>query len=196
MLLIIDNYDSFTHNLSQYFREIGQEVIVRANDDINIKEIENLAPDFIVISPGPKDPENAGISMSVISHFYKKIPILGVCLGHQCIGKVFGASITRAEKIMHGKTSKILHNRQGIFCDLPNNFDVMRYHSLIIDTKTLSTDFSIDAWAEDTIMAISHRKYPTFGIQFHPESILTEHGHMMLKNFINHKYQRRYSQLR
>lgn len=186
MLLLIDNYDSFTYNLVQYFQCLGQVVSVYAHDQIDIAQIEQLSPTYLVISPGPKGPEEAGISLAVIKHFYQKIPILGICLGHQCLAYAFGASIVQAPEIIHGKTSQILHNKQRLFRDVPNLFVATRYHSLAVDINTLSNCFAIDAWANDTIMAISHRQYPLFGLQFHPEAILTEHGLQLLSNFLNH----------
>lgn len=185
MLLIIDNYDSFTYNLAQYFRSLGQEVLVCAHDRITLKDIEQLAPNYIVISPGPKGPNDAGISLAVIEHFYQKLPILGVCLGHQCIAHLFGASITQASEVIHGKTSLIHHNGQALFEGLPFPFHGTRYHSLAIKTSTLPSIFTIDAWTTDnTIMAISHSDYPLYGLQFHPEAILTEHGIELLSNFL------------
>ncbi|WED43893.1 anthranilate synthase component II [Legionella cardiaca] len=188
MLLIIDNYDSFTYNLVQYFQYLGQQVMVYANDNIDIRTIRQLAPQYLVISPGPKGPQEAGISLAVIEHFHQQIPILGVCLGHQCLAYSFGASIIQAPTIMHGKTSAILHHKQGLFRCLPSPFQATRYHSLAIDTKTLPSCFSIDAWADDTIMAISHRQYPLYGLQFHPEAILSEHGLQLLTHFLEHEY--------
>lgn len=184
MLLIIDNYDSFTYNLVQYFQCLGQEVVVYAHDAITIDEIKQLAPKYIVISPGPKAPIDAGISLEVILHFYQSIPILGVCLGHQCIAHAFGAKIIQAPEIIHGKTSPIVHNKQRLFRDLPNPFLATRYHSLAVDVSTLPTCFTIDAWAHQTIMAISHQEYPLYGVQFHPEAILTEHGMTLLEHFL------------
>jgi anthranilate synthase component 2 len=184
MLLIIDNYDSFTHNLAQYFQCLGQDVLVYAHDSITISMIEQLAPDYLIISPGPKGPQETGVSLAAIDYFYKKIPILGVCLGHQCIGYAFGANVIHAPEIIHGKTSVISHNQQGLFAGLPTPFLGTRYHSLAIDRATLHKDFTVDAWTEDTIMAISHRDYPLYGLQFHPEAILTEHGMQLLSNFL------------
>ena len=188
MLLIIDNYDSFTYNIVQYFQSIGQEVLVFANDCITLQKIQELAPDYLVISPGPHGPLEAGNSLNVISHFYRDIPILGICLGHQCIAHAFGANIIRAPEAIHGKTSNIIHSQQGLFRELPTPFLGTRYHSLSIDKQTLPGCFHIDAWTNDTIMAISHRKYPLFGLQFHPEAILTEHGMQLLLNFLNYDY--------
>ncbi len=185
MLLIIDNYDSFTYNLVQYFQCLGQEVLVYAHDLIDIPMIQQLAPDYLVISPGPKGPQDAGISLAAIKHFYRDIPILGICLGHQCLAYAFGAHIISAPEIIHGKTSLIQHNKQGLFRDLPSPFPATRYHSLAVDINTLPTSFAIDAWANDTIMAISHRNYPLYGLQFHPEAILTEHGLELLSHFLH-----------
>lgn len=185
MLLIIDNYDSFTFNLVQYFQCLGQEVLIYAHDTIDIAMIEQLAPNYLVISPGPKGPEEAGVSLAAIKHFYRDIPILGVCLGHQCLAHAFGGKIIQAAEIIHGKTSSIRHNEQGLFCGLPNPFLATRYHSLAVDKETLPECFTIDAWANDTIMAISHQEYPLYGLQFHPEAILTEHGFQLLSQFLN-----------
>lgn len=186
MLLIIDNYDSFTYNLVQYFLILGQEVTVFQNDAIDLETIQQLAPQYIVISPGPKSPVDAGISLAIVKHFYQKVPILGICLGHQCIAHSFGASILPAPDIIHGKTSAIFHHKQGLFHSLPNLFLATRYHSLAVDSMTLPSCFTIDAWAKDTIMAISHRQYPLFGLQFHPEAILTEHGFQLLTHFLGY----------
>ena len=185
MLLIIDNYDSFTYNLVQYFQCLGQDERVYTHDAIDIQTIEQLAPDYLVISPGPKGPEDAGISCAAIQHFYSTIPIIGVCLGHQCIAAAFGGKIIQSPEIIHGKTSLISHHKQGLFDELPNPFLATRYHSLAIDINTLPNCFAIDAWADNTIMAISHRKYPLFGLQFHPEAILTEHGLKLLSHFLH-----------
>jgi anthranilate synthase component 2 len=185
MLILIDNYDSFTYNLVQYFLCLNQEVLTFKNDRISIEEIEHLAPDYLVISPGPKGPEDAGISLALINHFYQRIPILGICLGHQCLAYSFGASIIQAPEIIHGKTSLIRHHKQGLFHELPSPFKATRYHSLAVDIKTLPDCFAIDAWADSTIMAISHRQYPLYGLQFHPEAILSEHGPQLLKRFLN-----------
>ncbi len=190
MVLIIDNYDSFTYNLVQYFQCLGQQVVVYAHDRIDIPLVYELNPDYLVISPGPKSPLEAGISLAAIKHFYQHIPILGVCLGHQCLAYAFGANIIEAPEIIHGKTSSIMHNKQGLFRGLPNAFQATRYHSLAIDIPTLPDSFSIDAWANDTIMAISHRKYPVYGLQFHPEAILTEHGLQLLSHFLQNEYKK------
>ena len=188
MLLMIDNYDSFTYNLVQYFFELGQKVEVFRNDQISLQDIEKKSPDFLVISPGPCTPKEAGISVSAISHFAGKMPILGVCLGHQSIGAAYGAEIIKAEKIMHGKLSKINHNRSGIFSSIDNDFVATRYHSLIIDEETLSKDFEVSARSDDgTLMAIQHNTLPVTGIQFHPESIATENPDVLLKNFLEGK---------
>lgn len=185
MLLLIDNYDSFTYNLVQYFQCLGQEVLVFANDRISLAEIEALSPNYLVISPGPKGPKEAGISLALIKHFYQRLPILGVCLGHQCLAHAFGAAIIQAPEIIHGKTSAIIHHKQGIFRNVPSPFAATRYHSLAIESKTLPSCFSIDAWADNTIMAISHRQYPLYGLQFHPESILSEYGLELLTHFLH-----------
>lgn len=188
MLLIIDNYDSFTYNLAQYFQTLGQEVVVYTNDCIDIPLIQQLAPNYIVISPGPNGPEQSGISLAVIDYFYRTLPILGICLGHQCLAYAFGAKIIQAPEIIHGKTSQINHHKQGLFDGLPNPFLATRYHSLVVDINTLPDCFAVDAWANDTIMAISHREYPLYGLQFHPEAILTQHGLPLLANFLHHEY--------
>ncbi|GGI81014.1 anthranilate synthase component II [Legionella impletisoli] len=188
MLLLIDNYDSFTYNLVQYFQCLNQQVLVYPHDQITLEKIKELSPKHLVISPGPKSPLEAGISLSVIRHFFTQIPILGVCLGHQCLGHAFGARIIQAPKILHGKTSPIFHHKQGLFHDLPNNFLATRYHSLIIEPESLPDCFSIDAWANEVIMAISHRQYPLFGLQFHPEAILTEYGLQLLQRFLEHEH--------
>ena len=188
MLLMIDNYDSFTYNLVQYFFELGQKVEVFRNDQINLQEIEKKSPDFLVISPGPCTPKEAGISVNAISHFAGKVPILGVCLGHQSIGAAYGAKIIKANKIMHGKLSKISHNQSGVFSSIENNFTATRYHSLVIDEDSLSKDFEVSARSDDgTLMAIQHNVFPVTGIQFHPESIATENGKALLKNFLEGK---------
>ncbi|WP_133128213.1 aminodeoxychorismate/anthranilate synthase component II [Legionella nagasakiensis] len=188
MLLIIDNYDSFTYNLVQYFQCLEQEVVIYPHDKIAISDIARLSPDYLVISPGPKAPEDAGISLPAIKHFYQTIPILGICLGHQCLAHAFGGKIIQAPSIMHGKTSNIYHHKQGLFQGVPNHFRATRYHSLIADINTLPTCFAIDAWADETIMAISHRQYPLYGLQFHPEAILSEYGMQLLTNFLQYEH--------
>ena len=193
MLLMIDNYDSFTYNLVQYFGELGEDVQVYRNDKIQIDEIENLSPEHIVISPGPCTPNEAGISIEIIDNFKNKIPILGVCLGHQSIGQAFGGHIIHAGKIMHGKTSEIYHNNSDVFSGLDIPFIATRYHSLVIEKETLPDCFEITAWTKthdggiDEIMGVRHKDYPISGVQFHPESILTSYGHELLKNFLQHK---------
>ncbi|WP_199426847.1 aminodeoxychorismate/anthranilate synthase component II [Thermaerobacillus caldiproteolyticus] len=185
MIFMIDNYDSFTYNLVQYLGALGEELIVKRNDEITIKEIEKLNPDFLMISPGPCSPDEAGISMSAIEHFAGKIPIFGVCLGHQSIAQVFGGEVVRAERLMHGKTSQIFHDGKTIFTNVPNPFTATRYHSLIVKKETLPSCFDISAWTEEgEIMAIRHKTLPIEGVQFHPESIMTSHGMQLLKNFI------------
>jgi para-aminobenzoate synthetase component II len=188
MLLMIDNYDSFTYNLVQYLGELGEDIRVFRNDKIAIPEIEKLNPDKIVISPGPCTPKEAGISIKAIQHFTGKIPILGVCLGHQSIGAAYGAEIVNAPRLMHGKTSMIHHDGKTIFKDLANPFEATRYHSLIIKKETLSTDFEISAWTDqDEIMGIRHKRFILEGVQFHPESILTNAGKDLLRNFLKLK---------
>ena len=186
MLLMIDNYDSFTYNLVQYFGELGQEVKTFRNDQITIEEIKKLDPKYVVISPGPCTPKESGISMQVIDSFKEKKPILGVCLGHQAIGAVFGANIIKAKELMHGKTSEIQHDDNFLFEGMPNNFTATRYHSLVIEEKTLSEDLIVNARTEDgSIVGIQHRKLNVSGVQFHPESIMTENGKKLLSNFLN-----------
>ncbi len=190
MLLIIDNYDSFTYNLYQYFCELGVEVLVKRNDEITLAEIEQLLPQYLVISPGPCTPNEAGISLAAIEYFAGKVPILGVCLGHQAIAQVFGGNVVRADRVMHGKTSPIFHEKKGIFCDLPNPMTVTRYHSLIAEWATLPECFEVTAWTEkvgnaDIIMGMRHRELPIESVQFHPESILTEYGHDLLRHFLD-----------
>lgn len=185
MILMIDNYDSFTYNLVQYLCELGEKVRVFRNDKITIGQIRKLKPKKIVISPGPKTPQEAGVSNFVIEEFSGKIPILGVCLGHQCIGHVFGGRIIRAKKIMHGKVSDIYHVGRGIFRGIDNPFTATRYHSLLIEQKTFPSVLELTAWTKDQeVMAVRHKKDPTFGVQFHPESILTMAGKRILKNFL------------
>ncbi len=187
MLVIIDNYDSFTYNLSQYVSELGVNVHVFRNDETSLEAIQILNPSHIIISPGPCTPNQSGISLDVINYFAGKVPVLGVCLGHQSIAQVFGGNIIHAREMMHGKTSKIFHNGEGIFKDLPQDFTATRYHSLIIDKNTLPDCLSVSAWSKDSdeIMGIEHKTLALYGVQFHPESILTEHGHAMLKNFLS-----------
>ncbi len=186
MILMIDNYDSFTYNLVQYLGELGKELVVKRNDRITIAEIEQMKPERIVLSPGPKRPEDAGICVEVIRHFSGKLPILGVCLGHQSIGYALGGKIIRAQKLMHGKVSKITHDNKTIFKGLNNPFTATRYHSLVVEEKSLPAELEISARSEDNeIMGLRHRNYPLEGVQFHPESILTEQGKELLRNFIN-----------
>ncbi|EDT7379543.1 aminodeoxychorismate synthase component 2, partial [Salmonella enterica subsp. enterica] len=185
MILLIDNYDSFTWNLYQYFCELGTEVQVRRNDALTLAHIDALNPQKIVISPGPCTPNDAGISLAVIRHYAGRIPMLGVCLGHQAMAQAFGASVVRAAKVMHGKTSPVTHNGQGVFRGLPSPLTVTRYHSLIVDPATLPECFEITAWSEtQEIMGIRHREWDLEGVQFHPESILSEQGHALLENFL------------
>ena len=192
MLLMIDNYDSFTYNLVQYFGELGADVCVHRNDQITLDEVIKLNPERIVISPGPCTPNEAGISLEVIKHFADKVPLLGVCLGHQSIGQAFGGKIVHAGEIMHGKTSMIHHNNKGVFAGLENPFVATRYHSLVIEKDSLPDCLEITAWTEnengelDEIMGVRHKELNVEGVQFHPESILTQHGHDMLKNFLQH----------
>jgi para-aminobenzoate synthetase component 2 len=186
MILVIDNYDSFTYNLVQYLGELGEQVEVRRNDEIDIAGIEALKPDHILISPGPCTPNEAGISLSLIDHFKGKIPIFGVCLGHQSIGQVFGGDVVRAERLMHGKTSPIIHDGKTVFKGLPSPFTATRYHSLIVKRETLPDCLEISAeTAEGEIMGLRHKEYPIEGVQFHPESIITDHGLQILRNFLN-----------
>ncbi len=185
MLLMIDNYDSFTYNLVQYFGELKQDVRVVRNDQITVAEIEKLRPDHIVISPGPCTPNEAGVSVETIQKLAGKIPILGVCLGHQSIGQAFGGKIVRAKQLMHGKTSMIHHKDIGVFKGLPSPFEATRYHSLVIERESLPDCLEITAWTEDNeIMGVRHKTLAVEGVQFHPESILTQHGHQLLSNFL------------
>ena len=185
MLLMIDNYDSFTYNLVQYLRELGEDVVVYRNDKITLAEIEDLNPQRLVISPGPCTPNEAGISVEVIKYFAGKLPILGVCLGHQSVGQAFGGRIVRAERLMHGKTSPVFHDNRELFAGLPNPFDATRYHSLLVERSSFPACLEITAWtAEEEIMGLRHRDLPIWGMQFHPESILTVTGMDMLRNFI------------
>lgn len=202
MLLLIDNYDSFTYNLARYFEELGQQVLVKRNDEICCAEIRNLSPDYLVFSPGPCTPNSAGITLEAIKAFAGLIPILGVCLGHQAIGQAFGANVINAQQIKHGKTSKIYHSNSILFNDLPDTFVATRYHSLVLDRTSIPEDFNVTAWCSDNddiknhllpkewlekteVMAIEHKKLAIFGVQFHPESLLSEFGHRILNNFVN-----------
>lgn len=190
MLLMIDNYDSFTYNVVQYFGELGADVKVVRNDEITIEEIETLNPDHLVISPGPCTPNEAGVSVAAIRHFAGKLPILGICLGHQSIGQAFGGDIVRAGQVMHGKTSEMYHEDKGVFKNLSHPFTATRYHSLVIDKETLPDCLEVTAWTQnedgsiEEIMGVQHKTLPIQGVQFHPESILTQHGHDLLNNFL------------
>jgi len=185
MLLMIDNYDSFTYNIVQYFGELGEDVRTVRNDAISLEQIADLNPDRICVSPGPKSPKDAGVSVDVLREFAGKKPILGVCLGHQAIGEAFGGKIIRAKQVMHGKTSKIAHTGEGVFKGLPSPFTVIRYHSLAIERASLPSCLEVTAWTDDgEIMGVRHKEFDIEGVQFHPESILSEHGHAMLKNFL------------
>jgi anthranilate synthase component II len=187
MLLMIDNYDSFTYNLVQYFGELGEDVRVFRNDEITLQGIHELKPERLVLSPGPCTPAEAGICVEAIRHFAGKLPILGVCLGHQSIGAALGGKIIRAQRLMHGKTSVITTDERGVFAGLPHEFTVIRYHSLAIERESLPAELAVTATSEDgEIMGVRHKELPIEGVQFHPESILTEHGHAMLKNFLQH----------
>jgi para-aminobenzoate synthetase component 2 len=185
-LLVIDNYDSFTYNLVQYFGELNVNPVVKRNDEISVEEIRKLGPDRICISPGPGRPEESGISMDLVREFGSRIPILGVCLGHQCIAQVFGGEVVRAEKLMHGKTSVICHNNHGVFENLAQPLEATRYHSLIVKRESLPEPLEITAETQDgEIMGLQHRQFPIYGVQFHPESILTSEGRKLLANFLN-----------
>ncbi len=185
MIVMIDNYDSFTYNLVQYFSELGQDVVVHRNDKITIDQIKKLSPQYIVLSPGPCTPKEAGISLKVVDSFKDKVPILGVCLGHQTIGQAFGGKIIHAKTIMHGKTSEIHHTNEGVFKDIKSPFIATRYHSLVVEKASCPDCFDITAWTEDDeIMSIKHKTMPIEGVQFHPESILSQHGHDLLLNFL------------
>lgn len=185
MLLIIDNYDSFTYNLAQYFSDLGVNVSVVRNDAVTADDIEKTGPSALVVSPGPGDPDGAGITKEVIAKFAGRIPILGVCLGHQAIGSVYGGAVVRAKTVMHGKTSLIHHDGKGVFTDIPNPFSAIRYHSLVVDRRTVPDCLEITAWTADgEIMGLRHRNYSVEGVQFHPESILTDHGRNILMNFL------------
>jgi anthranilate synthase component 2 len=190
MLLMIDNYDSFTYNVVQYLTELGAEVVVRHSDQINVEEIRTLAPTHIVVSPGPRTPNQAGVSMAAISAFAGEVPVLGVCLGHQCIGQAFGGRVVRAKQVMHGKTSAIYHRGQGVFTGLNMPLTATRYHSLVVDKASLPDCLELTAWTQnaagevDEIMGLRHKTLNVEGVQFHPESILSEQGHELLKNFL------------
>jgi len=186
MFLMLDNYDSFTYNLVQYLGELGEEVVTYRNDAISVAEIKALAPTRIMVSPGPCTPNEAGISLELIEAFAGKIPLMGVCLGHQSIGQAFGGKVVHAKQIMHGKTSMIEHNNLGVFKDIPNPFQVTRYHSLVVERSSLPDCLEVTAWTDDgEIMGLRHKELLVEGVQFHPESILTEHGHALLKNFLD-----------
>ena len=202
MLLLIDNYDSFTHSLAHYFEELGQEVVVVRDDEIDCVRIRTLCPDYLVFSPGPCTPDSSGVTLEAIEVFAGLIPILGVCLGHQAIGQVFGAKIVKAQQIRHGKTSQIFHSHSTLFKNVPIPFAATRYHSLVVDNMSIPDDFKITAWCSNgvnvknndlcqnrsnktEVMAIEHKTLPIYGVQFHPESLLTEFGHLILNNFLN-----------
>jgi anthranilate synthase component 2 len=193
MLLMIDNYDSFTWNLVQYLQTLGAEVRVERNDALSVAQIEALAPERIVISPGPRTPSDAGVSVEVIRTLGARVPILGVCLGHQSLGQAYGGDVVRARTIMHGKTSRIRHEGKGVFAGLPDGYEATRYHSLVVSQDTLPDCLEVTAWTDrddgsvDEIMGLRHREHPVQGVQFHPESILTEHGHALLKNFLEER---------
>lgn len=191
MILMIDNYDSFTYNLVQYLGELGQDVRVVRNDELSVEQVRKLAPERIVISPGPGTPNQAGVSLDLIARLGAQIPILGVCLGHQSIGQAFGGTIVRASRIMHGKTSQIHHTGVGVFAGLPSPFEATRYHSLVVEKSTFPAALEVTAWTQnadgsrDEIMGLRHKVLPLEGVQFHPESILTQHGHALLRNFLH-----------
>lgn len=185
MLLLIDNYDSFTYNLYQYLCELGQEVVVARNDKVTVEEIERMGPERIVVSPGPSTPDRAGVSNDVIRHFGARLPLLGVCLGHQCVGQVYGGTVGRAKAVMHGKTSLVHHRGQGVLAGLPNPFPAIRYHSLAVAKEGLPDCLEVTAWTDDgTIMGLRHRQHPVEGVQFHPESFMTPAGKDLLRNFL------------
>jgi len=193
MVLMLDNYDSFTYNLVQYLGELGEEVWVARNDQVTLEEIETRAPTHIVVSPGPCDPDQAGISMAAIRHFAGKLPIFGVCLGHQAIGQVFGGQVVRAREVMHGKVSPVHHTGEGVFAGLPNPFEATRYHSLVVARDSIPEVLEVTAWTQredgsvDEVMGFRHREYAIEGVQFHPESILTQHGHQQLETFLRYR---------
>ncbi len=185
MIVVIDNYDSFTYNLVQYLGELGQEIQVFRNDQVTLDEIRALNPDHIVISPGPGDPNDGGISLDVLREFGPTTPIFGVCLGHQCIGQAYGGKVTRAPRLMHGKVSRVYHNSDGVFSGVPSPFNATRYHSLIVE-EPIPDDLEVTAFtSQGEVMGVRHKQYPTVGVQFHPESILTEHGKRILQNFLD-----------
>lgn len=191
MIVLIDNFDSFTHNLARYFCELGESVEVFRNNEISVADIERLNPEALVISPGPCTPDESGVSLEAIAAFKDRLPILGVCLGHQALAQVFGSTVVRAERVMHGKVSSLRHNRQGLFKELPTPMDVTRYHSLVVAPDTLSQEFIVDAETRSLtglqeIMAIRHKTLPLFGVQFHPESVMTKQGHNLLANFLRY----------
>ena len=189
MLVLIDNYDSFSHNLARYFRELGEQVVVYRNDQVTVSQLQNLAMTALVISPGPCTPNDSGVSLAAIEAFAGKLPILGVCLGHQALAQVFGAEVVRAKRVMHGKTSRVTHTSKGLFNNLPAPLTVTRYHSLVVEPASLPSCFSVDAWVDSMqfgqeIMAIRHTELLLYGVQFHPESVMTEAGHQLLQNFL------------
>ena len=191
MIVLIDNFDSFTHNLARYFCELGESVEVFRNNEISVADIKRLNPEALVISPGPCTPNESGVSLDAISAFKDKLPILGVCLGHQALAQVFGSTVVRAEQVMHGKVSNLTHNSQGLFEGLPTPMEVTRYHSLVVEPDTLAQEFVVDAETKSAtgqreIMAIRHKKWPLFGVQFHPESVMTTQGHNLLANFLRY----------
>jgi anthranilate synthase/aminodeoxychorismate synthase-like glutamine amidotransferase len=185
VVLVIDNYDSFTYNLVQYLGELGEEVLVRRNDEITLPEIAPLSPVAVVLSPGPGTPADAGICKDLLVELGPTMPMLGVCLGHQCLGEAFGGTVRRASQVMHGKISRVTHTEQSVFRGIPSPFAATRYHSLVVDRENLPADLEVTAWTDDgTVMGLRHRQYPLAGVQFHPEAILTEHGHELLANFL------------
>jgi len=185
LVLVIDNYDSFTYNLVQYLGELGEDVMVRRNDEITLAEIAPLSPVAVVLSPGPGTPSDAGICKELLVELGPTLPVLGVCLGHQCLGEAFGGTVRRASQVMHGKVSRVTHAEQSVFRGIPSPFAATRYHSLVVDRENLPADLEVTAWTDDgTVMGLRHRQYPLAGVQFHPEAILTEHGHELLANFL------------